>query len=84
MYMTIYLIIFSPQYSQAIIADPSSPFGQADSSFYLTDVGCTGTENDILACDSTVATPGQCDVQFEPAVVTCFDDFSSLESRKLF
>ena len=82
--MTIFSIVFSPQYSQALVTDPEK-FGGADAPFFLTDVDCTGTESDLYDCGSTVLTPataGQCNQRFEPAVVTCFDDVSSVNSRK--
>ena len=78
------MLICSPQYSQALVTD-SRVFGRADTPFYLTDVDCTGTEITLLDCASTVLTPdtaGQCDLEHEPAVITCFDDVSSVDSRK--
>ena len=78
------MLICSPQYSQALVTD-SRVFGEAGVPFYLTDVDCTGTEVNLLDCSSTVLTPataGQCNTRFEPAVVTCFDDVSSVDFRK--
>ena len=63
---------FSPQNAQARINE----FGAGEVPLFLTDVNCSGRENDILDCSATTITQaneGICDFETEPAGVSCFE-----------